>query len=1074
MDGKTPVSRRDVLRSAAGLAATAASPVSLTVLTQAATAPQSAPARLIPADKGIAPDEIERLRLRGAQRVYRSAARATIGMPCGGIGAGQVYVRGDGTLAGWQVDGRHYSSGWGAENYRTYRPESSISQGFAIAVTDGAGATTRATLDDAGFDEIEFAGEYPVAKIRYRATSARPAAPPVDVDLEAFSPFTPGDARNSAWPAVVLRFTVTNRTAAPLRATIGGWLQNAVLSELDSAISVQRRNAGRPDFEAGTLLFLDAVHEPPPLPAGKPQTRMLFDFESGTYDGWTIEGDAFGDAPAAGTLPTQNPVSGFAGKRLVNSYASDDDKRGRMLSGAFTLDMPFLTFRIGGGAHAGKTCLNLLVDGKTLRTAAGRNNERLEPRVWDVRSLAGREARLEILDAQAGPWGHVNVDEIALSDALPAGYGEFDRAAPGFGSLALAALGPGEAWPRIDSVEAFVKQLSPSEPHAGPMFMLGKPQRDLPDALGLRGGFEQPLIGAVARTIEIPAQQSGIVDFVVAWHFPNLHTGGGRMYANWFEDAADVARQLAPRLDDLRRRTRDFADAYYRETTLPWWLAERLMMPISTLATGTCQWWKSGRFWAWEGVGCCEGTCTHVWNYAQGEAFLFPELARATRTHQDLGAGFDPASGLVGFRSDRNYAADGQAGAVLKCYREHRNSADDGFLREYWPRIRMALEYLIRQDEAAGEADGVIENSQHNTYDINFEGPNTFVGALYLAALRAGEEMARLMNEPRVADRYHALFQRGRDWIAANLFNGEYFEQRIPPGAKDRFQYGAGCLSDQLFGQNWARLLGLGPILPPKQVAAALHSVYRYNWAPDVGPLNTRHAPERWFARPGEGGLFVCTWPRGGRPGEPVRYRDEVWTGIEYQVAAGMIWEASPGNGAMLDAALVMLRALDVRYDGTRHNPWNEVECGDHYARALASWGAYCALLGFEYDGPAGLLRIEPRVDPDDFAAVITFAQGWGIVRQRRAAPAGSPFFQTCEIDVRGGMVSLREIGLTTPETVVFTPVECMHRPADKNAAPQKLAATLGGELNSATVRLNEAVTLREGERLEIRLEATI
>ena len=114
------------------------------------------------------------------------------------------------------------------------------------------------------------------------------------------------------------------------------------------------------------------------------------------------------------------------------------------------------------------------------------------------------------------------------------------------------------------------------------------------------------------------------------------------------------------------------------------------MMPISTLATGTCQWWANGRFWAWEGVGCCNGTCTHVWNYAHGMARLFPELERSARTKQDLGPAFDPKTGRVGFRGEdphSPYAADGQCGTVLKCYREHLMSKDDSFLKENWPRI---------------------------------------------------------------------------------------------------------------------------------------------------------------------------------------------------------------------------------------------------------------------------------------------------------------------------------------------------------------------------------------------------
>src|SRR5207302_4071006 len=211
----------------------------------------------------------------------------------------------------------------------------------------------------------------------------------------------------------------------------------------------------------------------------------------------------------------------------------------------------------------------------------------------------------------------------------------------------------------------------------------------------------------------------------------------------------------------------------YHDSTLPHWLLDRIGATFATLATGTCQWWKNGRFWAWEGVGCCAGTCTHVWNDAHAMARLFPELERSAREMQDLGEGFH-ATGLVGFRgaSDQTYAADGQCGTILKCYREHLMSADDGFLRRNWVKIKLTIKFMLAQDR---DDDGLLEGSQPNTYDIAFEGPNTFVGALYLAALRAGEEMAREMGETEFAARLRGVFESGQKLSIEKLWNGEYF-----------------------------------------------------------------------------------------------------------------------------------------------------------------------------------------------------------------------------------------------------------------------------------------------------------
>src|SRR5205823_13974144 len=197
---------------------------------------------------------------------------------------------------------------------------------------------------------------------------------------------------------------------------------------------------------------------------------------------------------------------------------------------------------------------------------------------------------------------------------------------------------------------------------------------------------------------------------------------------------------------------------------------------------------------------------------------------------------------------------------------------------------------------------------------------------------------------------------------------------------------------------------------PPDKVKTALRSVYRYNWAPDVATQNKTFPPQRWFARPGEAGLFTCTWPKGGRMQEPVLYRDEIWTGIEYQVAAHMIDEG------MIEEALAIIRGVHDRYDGRKHNPWNEVECGDHYARALASRGCLLALGGYAYGGPAGRLAFAPQMQADNFKAFFSAAEGWGSLRQTRKERS-----QENQVVVRYGTVGLRELVVEVPRGVKVT-----------------------------------------------------
>jgi uncharacterized protein (DUF608 family) len=981
----------------------------------------------IPEDKNLSKEWVEALFARGQAKVYRGDELATIGMPIGGICAGQLYLRGDGTLAEWGIFNHENFTGYGETSYRTYTPPSPVDQGFALWVKPAAGAPIYRALNKADFPKIEFVGEYPIGRVRYVPSDD---AFPIEVALEAFSPFIPLQTRESAAPGTLLRFTIRNRSAGPVEAALLGWLQNVVGRRHIGKMRGRGRNA-LVRTAGMTTLLLDAREDPLPTVEPEEAPEVFADFESGTYGAWRTTGSAFGDKPAAGTFPNQQKVSGYGGRYLVNSYRSDDNLTGTLTSPEFELRRPYINFRIGGGNRPGQACINLLVSGKVVRTATGKNNEKLEWDYWEVGDLKGQKARIEIVDQAKGGWGHINIDDIQFADTPPreAKVVPF-KDQPDFGTLALSVL-DAEATGSVNGVEPFrtTGRLGESDPKPNPfLFPLG-----------------QDRAGALATHMTLAPGEAKEVVFLVTWHF----AGGepGRAYGRWFADALAVAKHLKDNLTQLAHRTHLFHDTYY-DSTLPHWLLDRLMMPVSTLATNTCLWWRNGRFWAWEGVGCCSGTCTHVWNYAQAMARLFPELERSARVMQDLGPAFDPQTGRVGFRGEdphSPYAADGQCGTVLKCYREHLMAPDGTFLRKYWPRIKKVMEYEITRD---GNTDGVIEDKQWNTFDLDFVGPNTFVGALYLAALLAAARMAELQGDHAFAERCRAIAARGSKWSAEHLWNGEYFIQRIPPGQSPKFQYGIGCLSDQLFGQNWASQLDLGYVYPPELVRTALRSIYRYNWAPDVAAENQAFPPQRWFARPGEAGLFVCTWPKGDRMKEPVLYRDEVWTGGEYQLAAHLLSEG------MIREGLSVVRGIHDRYDGRRHNPWNEVECGDHYARALASWGCLLALAGFTYDGPAGHLGFAPRWQADDFRAFFSGAEGWGTLSQKRAARE-----QSNGVTVRFGRLRLRELALETPE-------EAKDVRAEVRQGQQEVPVAMNRQGRRVTLGFNSPVTVGEGETL--------
>jgi uncharacterized protein (DUF608 family) len=321
-------------------------------------------------------------------------------------------------------------------------------------------------------------------------------------------------------------------------------------------------------------------------------------------------------------------------------------------------------------------------------------------------------------------------------------------------------------------------------------------------------------------------------------------------------------------------------------------------------------------------------------------------------------------------------------GSVLKLYREWQLCGDRGWMLSLWPHARRALEFAWVKWDADG--DGVMEGEQHNTYDIEFYGPNSMMGTLYLGALRAAAVMAREAGESDFAAACDHLFAVGRLRLDELLWNGEYYVQLLVPPSEPaeglpgmqsvqtdgevRYQYESGCLSDQLLGQWFARVVGLGALLPPEHIRGALASVFRHNFRRE---LSTHESCQRTYALNDEGGLLLCSWPNGGRPRFPFPYADEVWTGIEYQVAAHMVYEGLQEEGVEI------VRTLRARHDGLRRNPWDEFECGHHYARALASWSLLTAFSGFEYSAPEGSLRFRPRI-AGDCSFFWATGTGWG------------------------------------------------------------------------------------------------
>lgn len=948
--------------------------------------------KVVPTDKKLTKEWVHSLFARGTQAVYRGEELKYIGMPIGGLCSGQLYLGGDGKLWLWDIFNIPRATG-GANYAKPLIPASPIDQGFSIKV-DG----TCRTLDKQGFREVSFRGEYPFGLIEYRDQSC-----PVGISLEAFSPFIPLNVTDSSLPATAMRFTLKNHGTALAKIEFGGWLENKVCLETEqSAIGFRKNRVIRdPDF-----LFMECSARPgDEKDPSSPRPAIVYaNFEGNTFTPWKIEGDAFGQAPTKGAPDPVQKLKGYSGESLANSWAQkSDNPKGKLISPEFTIERNFINFLIAGGNHANETCINLILDDEIIRTATGKDTDELEWAGWNVSNLQSKTAHLEIIDTNTGGWGHIDIDQIEFSD-VPRKSSQNLKDCPDFGTMGLALLQPS----KDDQATAFfsgtIEEILQNNNNTDEM---EKP-------------FGEKITGGLVRKVTLAPGESHTISFVITWHFPNLVLpiasisgkeiqGKGRFYATQFESAKAVAIYLSKNHDRLYSQTKLWNETWY-DSTLPYWFLDRTFANTSTLATSTAYRFADGRFYGWEGVGCCYGTCTHVWHYEQAMGRLFPEFDILLRDKVDYadGVGFNAETGGINNRAENSSPAiDGTSGTILRTYRDHQMSRDDIFLKRNWNHIKKTLEWLIRQD---GNHDGILEGAQANTLDADWFGAIPWISGLYLAALQAGAAMALEAGDKAFAKQCQTIVKAGQKNFVPKMWNGEYFIQVPDPKQLDKVGSYNGCEIDQVFGQHWAFQTGLGRLLPKKETRQALKSIWKYNFTPDVGPYREKYKSGRWYAMAGEAGTLMCSWPKGEkmRVGKEYDfYFNECMNGFEHQVAGHMIWEDMVLEGLALE------RAIHDRYHAARRNPWNEVECGDHYARSMASYGVFTAACGYEYHGPNGYLGFAPRLTPENFKAAFTSAEGWGT------------FLQTvddnkmkAEIHVKWGKLHVKTLGLRLPEHV--------------------------------------------------------
>ena len=557
------------------------------------------------------------------------------------------------------------------------------------------------------------------------------------------------------------------------------------------------------------------------------------------------------------------------------------------------------------------------------------------------------------------------------------------------------------------------------------------------------GSVGPSVAAAVAGTVGVrrvlpPGGQAEAV-FLLGWHYPNRRSwvwgpdgpGGvagaetvGNHYTTLAADAWDVLSGNAARLPELEAASQRFVSAFWSSDLSPV-VKEAALFNLSTLRSQTYFRTADGHPFGWEGcldeAGSCLGSCTHVWNYDLATGYLFGGLARQMReleyqyaTAADGGMSFRIRLPLDQAADYPLTAADGQFGCVVKLFREWQLSGDDDWLRRLWPACRRSIEFAWIEGGWDADRDGLAEGTQHNTMDVEYYGPTPVIQSWYLAALAAGAQLAEAAGDPGFAATCRSVLASGQRLTEEQLFNGRYYVQKIiPPGDFSRvaarlrsdgmgaqqadqpeFQIGDGCLTDQLLGDIYAQLTGVGAVFDPGHAQTTLDTIHQLNYVPDFGAWTNYM---RTYAVHGERGHIVMSYPN-GQPEHPMPYWPEVWTGLEYVYAIGLVQQ---GQTALAEDVVAAARE---RFSGRRRNPFDEAECGHHYARAMASWGLVVALTGFGYDGRRGVMTFAQATEPAQW--FWSTGGAWGTIRQAPAGPDGT----RVELEVLSGSVRVERL----------------------------------------------------------------
>jgi len=933
-----------------------------------------------------------------------------IAFPLGGIGAGMISMEGTGALS--QVSLRHRPDVYhepqafaalhvkGAKTARVLEGPVPMWKAFGSVAGNRFGEPGNG-LTGCTYGLPRFAGASFHARFPFATVSLADPPMPVAVEITGWSPFTPGAADDSSLPVAALEYRFKNRSAKAVKGMFSFHAAYLMMIADNARICTTRGGfvleqppaRDKPEAEGAFAAFTD-------------NTATAVDaawFRGGWFDPLTMAWNHVSAGKVISRKPHAEGAPGIGASLYVPFALKPRAEKTIRLQ--LCWHVPRTSLRVGGAPTPGAA--PFLADGWRVSRLMPTGDVTAAPHRgldagWeevptgsgfvDVHNLRGQSgivylARRVRVEADCDRILHVGHDggvRVFLDGKPAAAASGTINPAPATRTTARVTLRRGE--------HEIVVALDRAD---------GK-------GWGIFASLQEPKVGCGAGCACNDASA-----FYAPW------------YASRFAGIEAVASYWRLHYDRLRAASAAFRDCFH-DTTLPAEAVEAVAANLAILKSPTVLRQADGRLWGWEGccsgLGCCHGSCTHVWNYAQSLPHLFPDLERTLRETEFLES--QDERGHQSFRSalpigpvDHGFhaAADGQLGGLMKLHREWRIGGDTAWLRKLWPAAKRSLDCCIETWDS--DRTGTLVEPHHNTYHIEFWGADGMCTSFYAGALAAAVAMGKACGDDVAA--YEDLFAKSRKAMATTLWNGSWFVQKVqwkglragdPTDLQSyqksytpealaileregpKYQYGTGVLSDGVLGDWIARCCGVGPVVDEKKTAKHLASVFRHNFRESLADHANPQRPG--YAFPQEGGLLLCSWPKGDKPALPFIYSDEVWTGIEYQVASHLIMTGQVEEG------LAIVRAVRRRYDGQWRNPFDEYECGHWYARAMSSYGLLQALSGARYDAVTKTLHLNPRVQ-GDFRAFLCTATGFGTVGMRK----GKPF-----IEVRSGTILVDRI----------------------------------------------------------------